>query len=65
MGHTVAVEVPEEFLPGQLLAASHELRQSAIAHAELVVLARLPPKPELDVGAVDDGMATSQCRQPE
>ena len=61
----VVVDVLEQLLAGQLLATLHEAREPAIPEVDLLDLAGLRSKPEVDLGAFHDRVAVLQRRQPE
>ena len=64
-GLAVVVDVLEELLAGQVLAAPDDRRQPAVAQADLVLLAGLAAEPEPDRGPVDRGVAVLERRQAE
>ena len=61
----VVIDVLEQLLARQLLAAPDHRREPAVAQTDLVRLPGLAAEPEPDGGALDAGVAVAQGRQAE
>ncbi len=59
----IGVDVLEQLLAGELLDLSHQRREAAIPHVDLVLLAALAAEGEADLGAGDLDVAVPHRRQ--